>query len=162
MLLPPNIFCTIDTQRETRMSFLPASTPRPEIKWNNTVISLPPSCNVDHFTAEGLPKTTTSSSGSTYIIPFDPGICIKSASELFRWAWNKPKGWVAAGTNYNNTIPTSPVLLGSSSPSPVPTDRVRTTWLGHATCIVEIGGKLVITDPVFSKRCSPNQYMGPA
>jgi len=39
-------------------------------------------------------------------------------------------------------------------------DRVSTTWLGHATCIVDIGGKRVLTDPVFSRRCSPSQWVG--
>lgn len=35
------------------------------------------------------------------------------------------------------------------------------TWLGHATSLVEIDGSRVLTDPVFSRRCSPSQLVGP-
>lgn len=35
------------------------------------------------------------------------------------------------------------------------------TWLGHATALVEIDGVRVLTDPVFSRRCSPSQLVGP-
>ncbi len=36
------------------------------------------------------------------------------------------------------------------------------TWLGHASALIEIDGRRVLTDPVFSKRCSPSQVVGPA
>lgn len=35
------------------------------------------------------------------------------------------------------------------------------TWLGHATALVEIDGYRVLTDPVFSQRCSPSDAIGP-
>ncbi|MFW0791436.1 MBL fold metallo-hydrolase [Gordonia sp. CPCC 205333] len=35
------------------------------------------------------------------------------------------------------------------------------TWLGHATALLEIDGSRVLTDPVFSRRCSPSQLVGP-
>lgn len=39
----------------------------------------------------------------------------------------------------------------------------RATWLGHACYYVEFpGGLRVLFDPVFSHRCSPVQFMGPA
>ncbi len=37
----------------------------------------------------------------------------------------------------------------------------RVTWLGHSTMLVEISGKIILIDPVFSKRTSPFQTMGP-
>ncbi len=39
---------------------------------------------------------------------------------------------------------------------------VRITWLGHAALLIEIDGFRLLTDPVFSKRASPMQWMGPA
>ncbi|MGV9669836.1 MULTISPECIES: MBL fold metallo-hydrolase [unclassified Gordonia (in: high G+C Gram-positive bacteria)] len=48
---------------------------------------------------------------------------------------------------------------------PVFADEPRTlaaTWLGHASVLVEVDGMRVLTDPVFSKRCSPSQAVGPA
>eukprot|EP00980_Cylindrotheca_fusiformis_P030403 scaffold24770_cov142-Cylindrotheca_fusiformis.AAC.1 len=36
------------------------------------------------------------------------------------------------------------------------------TWIGHATCLVQLDGYNILTDPVFSKRCAPTQFAGPA
>ena len=35
------------------------------------------------------------------------------------------------------------------------------TWLGHATALLEIDGYRVLTDPVWSERCSPSRTVGP-
>ena len=35
------------------------------------------------------------------------------------------------------------------------------TWVGHATVLMQAGGLNVLTDPVFSKRASPAQWVGP-
>jgi L-ascorbate metabolism protein UlaG (beta-lactamase superfamily) len=39
--------------------------------------------------------------------------------------------------------------------------RLRTTWLGHSTVLLELGGRRVLTDPVFGLRASPLSWMGP-
>jgi N-acyl-phosphatidylethanolamine-hydrolysing phospholipase D len=36
------------------------------------------------------------------------------------------------------------------------------TWIGHATTLVQASGLCVLTDPIFSKRASPLQFLGPA
>ena len=41
-------------------------------------------------------------------------------------------------------------------------DSLQVTWIGHATCLVQIGGYNILTDPIFSKRCAPTQWAGPA
>lgn len=35
------------------------------------------------------------------------------------------------------------------------------TWLGHATALLEIDGYRLLTDPVWSERCSPSRAVGP-
>lgn len=35
------------------------------------------------------------------------------------------------------------------------------TWIGHASMLVQAGGLNVLTDPIFSDRASPVQFMGP-
>jgi L-ascorbate metabolism protein UlaG (beta-lactamase superfamily) len=42
-----------------------------------------------------------------------------------------------------------------------PADGVRVTWFGHATALVEIEGRRVLFDPVWSERVSPSQAVGP-
>ena len=39
---------------------------------------------------------------------------------------------------------------------------LRAWWLGHASVLVEIDGVRVLTDPMFSERASPFQFIGPA
>jgi N-acyl-phosphatidylethanolamine-hydrolysing phospholipase D len=47
----------------------------------------------------------------------------------------------------------------------IPTDHARLTWLGHASVLLQVpvGNRTVkiLTDPVFSERCSPYQWIGP-
>lgn len=42
-----------------------------------------------------------------------------------------------------------------------PGSGLRVTWLGHSTALVEIDGYRVLIDPVWSKRASPSQLVGP-
>lgn len=40
-------------------------------------------------------------------------------------------------------------------------EPLAVTWLGHATALVEVDGYRVLTDPVWSERCSPSDAVGP-
>jgi N-acyl-phosphatidylethanolamine-hydrolysing phospholipase D len=43
-----------------------------------------------------------------------------------------------------------------------PKEDLQVTWLGHASLLIQAGGVNMITDPVFSQRCSPVQFAGPS
>ncbi len=38
---------------------------------------------------------------------------------------------------------------------------LRVTWIGHATTLIEIEGRRVLTDPIWSERASPSTWVGP-
>jgi L-ascorbate metabolism protein UlaG (beta-lactamase superfamily) len=40
-------------------------------------------------------------------------------------------------------------------------DGLYVTWYGHSSALVEIGGRRVLFDPVWSARCSPSSLVGP-
>lgn len=42
-----------------------------------------------------------------------------------------------------------------------PDGAVTVTWVGHATFLVQLQGLNLLTDPVFSERCSPVAFAGP-
>jgi len=42
------------------------------------------------------------------------------------------------------------------------TGEVRITWVGHSSFLLQLGGLNLLTDPVWSRRASPVQWMGPA
>lgn len=46
---------------------------------------------------------------------------------------------------------------------PVPPTGMRLSWLGHSGLLLQLHGTVtILTDPVFSQRCAPTQYFGPA
>lgn len=42
-----------------------------------------------------------------------------------------------------------------------PSQSLKMIWLGHASLLIEIAGKRLLIDPVFSQRPSPTQLLGP-
>jgi L-ascorbate metabolism protein UlaG (beta-lactamase superfamily) len=50
-------------------------------------------------------------------------------------------------------------------PRPPPTraapDRIAVTFIGHSTFLVQLGGICILTDPIWSERCSPVSCIGP-
>lgn len=61
-------------------------------------------------------------------------------------------------------VPRSPLpvvhLTGEEFSRP-PRSNLRLTWLGHSTVLIEMDGKIILTDPVFSERASPVDWAGP-
>jgi L-ascorbate metabolism protein UlaG (beta-lactamase superfamily) len=43
-----------------------------------------------------------------------------------------------------------------------PAGQIAVSWFGHSTALLEIDGYRVLTDPVWSERCSPSDVIGPA
>jgi L-ascorbate metabolism protein UlaG (beta-lactamase superfamily) len=56
--------------------------------------------------------------------------------------------------------PRKPIPLADSAPRSAAAP-LAVTWLGHATALVEIDGYRLLTDPVWSERCSPSKVVGP-
>lgn len=54
------------------------------------------------------------------------------------------------------------VALDRSRFSTPPSSGLRVTWLGHSTMVLEIDGRIVLTDPVWGERTSPVDWLGPA
>jgi L-ascorbate metabolism protein UlaG (beta-lactamase superfamily) len=42
-----------------------------------------------------------------------------------------------------------------------PMGKAKISWIGHSTCLLQVGGLNILTDAVFSERCSPFQWSGP-
>ena len=71
--------------------------------------------------------------------------------------------WELLG-NHSGSRPKKPIPLaapeiyrGSTSPA----SRLAVSWFGHSTALLEIDGYRVLTDPVWSDRCSPSDIVGP-
>ena len=62
-------------------------------------------------------------------------------------------------TNPTGKIPVVPIQPQRLTTPPAA--GLRMAWIGHASVLVEIGGKRILTDPVFSERASPFLSFGP-
>ena len=56
--------------------------------------------------------------------------------------------------------PTAPVPLAEQQ-DVTTSEPLAVSWLGHATALLEIDGYRVLTDPIWSDRCSPSRTVGP-
>jgi L-ascorbate metabolism protein UlaG (beta-lactamase superfamily) len=50
---------------------------------------------------------------------------------------------------------------GPPPPERVGSGRVRVTFVNHATLLIQMDGVNVLTDPIWSERCSPFSFIGP-
>ncbi|MBW3566054.1 MAG: MBL fold metallo-hydrolase [Acidobacteria bacterium] len=53
------------------------------------------------------------------------------------------------------------VAPGPAPPPEVAERSTRVTWINHATALIQIDGINILTDPIWSYRCSPVEWAGP-
>ncbi len=57
------------------------------------------------------------------------------------------------------TVPVVGPAVGADAPAAA--DRLYVTWYGHSTALVQLDGRSVLFDPIWSERCSPSRLVGP-
>ncbi|MFK8021281.1 MAG: MBL fold metallo-hydrolase [Pseudomonadales bacterium] len=77
----------------------------------------------------------------------------KSFGDLLKWVFNREKvgSW------------TYQPLADSLTPPPARVNEgIQLTFVNHATLLIQVDGLNILTDPIWSKRCSPIPFAGPA
>lgn len=85
------------------------------------------------------------------------------------WATESPRqplkaaGWLLSFPfrKRPESEPTPVVRTPPEALHAAPDGKLRATWIGHATVLLQMGGLNVITDPVFARRASPFSFAGP-
>ena len=77
--------------------------------------------------------------------------------EVLRWAAARPRQDLPA-TPARGSFPTSTPAFASPRAGD---SELTATWVGHSTVLLQLGAINVLTDPVFSQRAFPVQWMGP-
>jgi L-ascorbate metabolism protein UlaG (beta-lactamase superfamily) len=69
-----------------------------------------------------------------------------------------------ASLNIGPARPSAEIPLDTPEPRSfeAPAGQIAVSWFGHATALLEIDGYRVLTDPVWSERCSPSDVVGPS
>ena len=57
--------------------------------------------------------------------------------------------------------PIGPFITDSTIYATPPKSGLRITWIGHSSLLIEIDGKRILTDPVWSDRASFSSFFGP-
>jgi L-ascorbate metabolism protein UlaG (beta-lactamase superfamily) len=75
---------------------------------------------------------------------------------FLKWRWDRLWQSAPSPESYNFT-------LARNVPAFLKANRTVTTvtWVGHATLLVQMAGKNILTDPQFSERASPVSWIGP-
>lgn len=87
--------------------------------------------------------------GGTFINREPTGIGTVSPAMLWKFATRGRKG-----------APPQPVPVRRPV-WPAAPDALAVTWLGHATAVIELDGRRILTDPVLGQRVSPLPFAGP-
>lgn len=75
--------------------------------------------------------------------------------------WGMLVGMFHASDHVSPSAPVATVNMDPKRFSTAPDSGLRVTWLGHATMLIEIDGRRLLTDPVWSERTSPISWAGP-
>jgi N-acyl-phosphatidylethanolamine-hydrolysing phospholipase D len=82
---------------------------------------------------------------------------LHSWRDVLRWAAERPARNRVKSPRRGSFPVSTPTI---SYPRAGETDFTA-TWIGHSTVLLQLGGINALTDPVFSQRASPIQWMGP-
>jgi L-ascorbate metabolism protein UlaG (beta-lactamase superfamily) len=75
--------------------------------------------------------------------------------------WAATKQWLFGDEMRSPPCPL-PLVAGSAARLAMPPPSgLRITWLGHSTTLVEIDGRVLLTDPQWSNITSPSRWFGP-
>ncbi|MEO8299957.1 MAG: MBL fold metallo-hydrolase [Burkholderiales bacterium] len=89
--------------------------------------------------------------------PFAP----KRLGELLRWRWRAWRDGLPrpVASPIPQVAPDLAFVHANAQAGPAMQPAV--TWIGHITVLAQLSGLNLLTDPVFSARCSPTQWAGP-
>ncbi len=89
-------------------------------------------------------------------LEFEP----RSFAEVLRWKWNAArKGLPKPPSTPIPSVRADLAFIRANAESE--RQQPAVTWIGHATVLAQLGGLNVLTDPIFSERASPVQFVGP-
>lgn len=83
---------------------------------------------------------------------FNPSSGWQSERSFLRWQLERQQGFWS---------PWTPAPFGPPPVERVSMGALRVTFIGHATLLLQIDGVNILTDPIWSDRCSPVGFAGP-
>jgi len=107
---------------------------------------------------QGFGFSQTHFNGHRFFNPF-PGFEARSTGDILKWFfWDRLTGKRKVPDPQEAVLP-----LANAHPELLKENRTRfsVTWIGHSTLFIQLDGVNILTDPIFSTRCSPFSFIGP-
>jgi L-ascorbate metabolism protein UlaG (beta-lactamase superfamily) len=83
---------------------------------------------------------------------YNPGERLRGTGSVLQWMMNRKPGpwpkWIDEP-------------LGAPPPERVTAERIRATFVGHSSVLIQTGGVNILCDPLWSMRASPLSWIGP-
>jgi L-ascorbate metabolism protein UlaG (beta-lactamase superfamily) len=135
-------------QKDLRMNHIPLLTIVSAVTGLMVAISAggcagkPESAGKPHHTSEGFQNSDTNEK--------------HGFMDFVKWRMERRKKDIPGPESYN-------FPMAENDPQWLASDhgRITATWIGHAALLLQVSGKNILTDPVFSERASPVQWAGP-
>jgi N-acyl-phosphatidylethanolamine-hydrolysing phospholipase D len=108
------------------------------------------------FDAQGYPLTSRDEAGR-FVNPWSSESTngVQTFNNFLQWRIPR----LLFGTP--ESTPSSMECVANVDLTPNDPDAIRLTWIGHATCLLQLNGYQVLTDPQFSHRAAPIQLALP-
>lgn len=76
--------------------------------------------------------------------------------------WKATRKWIAGADHREPKLELPIERRTRADYAEAPKSGLRVSWFGHSSLLIEIDGKRVLTDPVWSERASPSSFFGPS
>ena len=121
----------------------------------NNILNLPKSKKNDkneYYDLESFPKMKDIHNSSRFL-------------QFLKWRYNtKEPLIIPSNDELNKKLPIKNInqhLIKNAHNSILQSNQASLTWLGHASVLLQISSFNILTDPIFSERCSPLSSVGP-
>jgi len=125
------------------------------------VLSIGPSSGAEPQTDNGrIPQTSDHYDGEHYFNPSAEQSATPAGNQPRRGSYSWIKRWILGG-DWSEWNPGQDLSPGPRPAARVPEGAMTVIPVGHATFLIQMDGLNILTDPIWSERCSPVSWAGP-
>lgn len=104
------------------------------------------------------PESTYQNPEGVFFNPFVKEEDHPGFSQMMKWFWERKSPDTSDSTIGVNIPREAPDMSRIFHPND---SLIQVTWIGHSTFLIQLDGLNFLTDPIFSERCSPLEWIGP-
>lgn len=140
------------------------------VLYSNHAVTLDEPFQKEWFTEHGYPLTSRDPQSGRFVNPWQSQSTNGWKRLVDVWEWKKTrmigydmkhslkeKEKYTANTNSLENMNQDPCSIAEQLSPPSAHDKIKMTWIGHASMLVQQSGFTILTDPVFSVKASPVQ-----